>query len=220
MIDPSKIKVITFDLGNVLLPFSRWKAVFNIARVSGRSPFRVAFYFLVSRVWQGFDAGNYTVSEFYKRVQKDLDLDVSEEIFCNAFKDIFRENHQVIATLPILKKRYKLFVLSDINPLHKKYLQEKYSFFSHFEQFVASYEVKAKKPSPKMYATVIRHSGALPHEIVFIDDKYSNVAGARKRGINAIHFRSESQLLADLKRFGLLNGEETAQTWCQGQVLT
>lgn len=218
MIDPSKIKAITFDLGNVLLPFSRWRAVFNIARVSGRSPFWIACYFLISGVWQGFDAGNFTVSEFYERVRKDLGLDVSEEIFCNAFKDIFKENHQVIAALPILKKRFKLFVLSDINPLHKKYLQEKYPFFSHFEQFVASYEVKAKKPSPKMYDTIIRHAGALPQEIVFIDDKYSNVTGARKRGINGIHFRSEKQLLEDLKRLGLLDGKGTVPTRHQGQV--
>jgi len=203
-VDPSKIKVITFDLGNVLLPFSRWRAVFNIASASGASPLRIAFYFLTSGVWQGFDGGSYTVTEFYERVTKDLGLNISEKDFCYAYADIFKEHHKVTGILPLLKKRFRLFVLSDINPLHKKYLLERHSFFSHFEKFVASYEIRAKKPSPKMFGAVLESSGARPCEVIFIDDKYSNVKGARRQGIHAIHFRNEDQLLLDLKRLGIL----------------
>ena len=83
MIDAEKIKVIAFDLGNVLLPFSRWKAVFNIARATKKNPFQIALFFLLFGHWQDFDRGRYTTTEFYEIIKGALKFDTSEQEFVN-----------------------------------------------------------------------------------------------------------------------------------------
>jgi putative hydrolase of the HAD superfamily len=206
MIDPSNIKVIAFDLGNVLLPFSRWKAVFNLARVSAVSPIRVAWYFLITKIWLEFDKGRYTIDEFYSHVNQELRLDISKEDFYEAYADIFDENWSVIHLLPKLKKRFRLLLISDINPLHVEYLKRKYDFFSHFHRFIASCEVKAMKPSRESFQILIEAGGAKPHETIFIDDRKCNVEGAKRMGIHTVHFRNEKQFLSEFCKLGFLDG--------------
>jgi FMN phosphatase YigB (HAD superfamily) len=41
-------------------------------------------------------------------------------------------------------------------------------------------------------------------ETLFIDDSTINIAGAEAAGLNAIHYRSASQLRFELARWGLL----------------
>ncbi len=195
MINQDKIKVIAFDLGNVLLPFSRWKAVFNIARISKKNPFAIALWFLLFGQWQDFDRGKYTTTEFYEVVKKGLKFKISEEEFSDAFADMFRENTQVINLLPLLKQKFKLILLSDINPVHANFCINRYKFLNIFDKKILSYQVKVKKPAPEMFQILIREAEACPEEIIFIDDKAGNARGAERAGIHGLHFKSEKQLL-------------------------
>jgi putative hydrolase of the HAD superfamily len=206
MIDPSKIKVITFDLGNVLLPFSRSKVVFNLARVSGLSPFKIGIYFLFTGVWLEFVDGKFTTPEFYQRLTEDLKWRITEAEFYQAYSDIFKENWIVINLLPKLKEKYRLFILSDINPLHADYLPKKYDFFSNFERFITSCEIKARKPSAQAFQIMVKMTGVSSDEIFFIDDRKCNVKGARRQGINALHFTTEDKFVSDFRKLGFLHG--------------
>jgi FMN phosphatase YigB (HAD superfamily) len=203
----SAIKVIAFDLGNVLLPFSRFRAAFNIWRATGTGLFKIVAYFLFSHVWQDFDTGHYTAHEFYQKVTQALGLKASEENFRLAFADMFHENRRLVALLPELKKRFRLFLLSDINPIHFEFCLDRYKFFSLFEEFVVSYQVKAKKPSPKIFETLIQKAGVRPEEILFTDDKRKNAEGARRCGIQGIHFTSERKFVSQLRKAGFLTEE-------------
>ena len=206
MIDPSKIKAITFDLGNVLLPFSRYRAVFNLARVSGLSPLRIAVYFAVTGLWLEFDDGEFTTHEFYQRLTKDLKWEITEEEFYQAYADIFKENWKVINLLPKLKEKYRLFIMSDINPLHVDYLPKRYNFFSNFERFITSCDIKVRKPAARAFQMMLQITGVSPDEVFFIDDRKCNVEGAKRQGIHAIHFTSERKFLSDFAKLGFLNG--------------
>ena len=43
----------------------------------------------------------------------------------------------------------------------------------------------------------------LPQQILFIDDKESNIEVAKKLGVNVIKFKDYKQLKKDLKEFGV-----------------
>lgn len=204
MSDSNHIKAVAFDLGNVLLPFCPFRAVFNISRVSGKNPFAIALFFLLFGHWQDFDRGKYTATEFYEICKKRLRLNISEKEFTTAFADMFRENTGVINLLSLLKERYKLVLMSDINPIHANFCFERYQFFKMFDEKILSYEVKVKKPSKKSFNILIERAGARPHEIVFVDDKYLNIKGARRYGIKGIHFRGEDKLIKRFRQMGLL----------------
>jgi putative hydrolase of the HAD superfamily len=209
MSNSNNIKAVAFDLGNVLLPFSRWKAVFNISHVTGKNPFSIALFFVLFRHWQDFDLGKYTAQEFYEIEKKGLKFDTPAEKFFSAFADMFRENSNVINSLPLLKQKYKLILLSDINPIHAGFCFERYNFFKIFDETILSYQVKVKKPSKKMFDILTAKAGVKPEQIVFVDDKLHNVLGARKYGICGIHFRGEKQLMNQFHRLSLLPNSQS-----------
>ena len=63
---------------------------------------------------------------------------------------------------------------------------------------------KVRKPAKKMFDILTEKAGVKPEQIIFIDDKYFNVLGARKYGINGIHFRGEKQLMKQFDQLSLL----------------
>jgi putative hydrolase of the HAD superfamily len=72
-----------------------------------------------------------------------------------------------------------------------------------FSVRVYSCRVGLSKPSPAIYHHALREVGALPEETIFIDDLHENVLAAASLGINAFHFISPDDLLAEFSRLGL-----------------
>ena len=72
----------------------------------------------------------------------------------------------------------------------------------HFGHLVFSCHVKATKPDPDCYRAALDRLGARPAEVIFIDDRAENVAGARRLGMSALQFTGPGALRADLS--GLL----------------
>jgi len=156
------IKVIAFDLGNVLLLFNPWRAVFNLAKASNRSSLIIAAYFRATGNWNKFDEGAYSKSQFYRLVNNDLRLNISQDAFERAFEDIFLENREIIDMLPELKKRFRLILISDINPIHADYCMRKYRFLELFEEKILSYQVKLRKPSREIFQLLVQKTVTCP----------------------------------------------------------
>jgi putative hydrolase of the HAD superfamily len=56
---------------------------------------------------------------------------------------------------------------------------------------VISSDVKARKPDRKIYECLVRATGHHPAELMFVDDRASNVAAAAALGIRAVQFTPE-----------------------------
>ena len=82
-------------------------------------------------------------------------------------------------------------------------LNSKFNFLSNFDVQVFSYQVGATKPDPKIFQALISHSGCLPGEIAFADDKLDNVNSALSLGINAFLFTGLDTFVSELKRQGV-----------------
>jgi putative hydrolase of the HAD superfamily len=63
---------------------------------------------------------------------------------------------------------------------------------------------RATKPSPAAYAAALTVLGAAPADVLFVDDSESNVDGARRMGIAAVHFTTAESLRSELANAGLL----------------
>ena len=110
----------------------------------------------------------------------------------------------MISLLPLLKKRYKLILLSNTDPLHKKYGWEKYEFLSIFDHLVLSFEVGSVKPEEKIYREVERLSQFPSEEHLYIDDIADYVEAAKKLGWDAIQFIDHTQLLEEFRNRNVL----------------
>ena len=68
---------------------------------------------------------------------------------------------------------------------------------------IFSSEIAAAKPSEAAFAAAEARVGTRGADILFVDDSPANVEAARRRGWDAILYRSNAELTAELGRRGL-----------------
>jgi putative hydrolase of the HAD superfamily len=68
-----------------------------------------------------------------------------------------------------------------------------------FETVVDSGFVGARKPEARIYEMTIERLRLAPEVCLFIDDLEHNIDGARKAGMNAVHFRDNEQAIAEIR---------------------
>ncbi len=73
-----------------------------------------------------------------------------------------------------------------------------------FPIFFSSCWLGLRKPTRRIYESVLHMTQADPHRTAFVDDRLQNLAPAGALGLRTIHFRSAQQLRADLTALGLL----------------
>ena len=200
-----KFSAIVFDLGNVLIPFDYSKAINKLNEVENGLGNRFYDFFKSNyNLHREFESGKFSEKEFINKMLSIVDHKIDEKTFCKYYADIFSLNEDVISLLPIMKKNYKLFLLSNTDSIHKKYGWEKYDFLKYFDKLILSFEVGAVKPEEKIYREVEKVSGFTSSEHLFIDDIPEYVEGAKNVGWDAVHFINYQKLVNDLKERNIL----------------
>jgi putative hydrolase of the HAD superfamily len=77
-----------------------------------------------------------------------------------------------------------------------------FPWLKNFDHLTFSAEVRIVKPDPAIYRHSLAGLGATASETLFIDDRATNVEGARAVGLHAIQFHSVDQLKNDLGKLG------------------
>jgi len=83
-------------------------------------------------------------------------------------------------------------------------LEREHAFVGWFESGVFSARVQQIKPEPAIYVTAAARFGALPSQLVFIDDMPANVLAARQAGWQAVQFSNAGDCEAQLRAGGWL----------------
>lgn len=195
-----KYSAIVFDLGNVLIPFDYTPAIvkLNLLKAGLGDKFS-AFYKSNYNFHREFEKGNIPENIFIDKMLEVVDNKIDAETFCRIYSDIFSLNQDVIDLLPILKKNYKLFLLSNTNSIHQKYGWQKYEFLKHFDELILSHEVGSVKPEQKIYHAVEEASRFPSTEHFYIDDIQEYVDAAKNLGWEAVQFVDYGRLINDLK---------------------
>ena len=66
--------------------------------------------------------------------------------------------------------------------------------------------LKSAKPDPECFQATLALLGAEPGDVIFLDDRPDNVAGAAALGIRSIQFTDAPAARADLARHGIAPG--------------
>ena len=195
-----KYSVIVFDLGNVLIPFDYNLLINKLDAVkTGLGKHFVDTYFANYDFHRDFERGNISEEKFIERMLEILDHTIDGETFCNYFSSIFKQNEEVAALLPKLKKNYKLILLSNTNSIHEKYGWEHYDFLENFDDLILSHKIGAVKPEEKIYRAVEISSGSPAEEHIFIDDIEEYVNAAKSFCWDGVHFKGYNFLVEELK---------------------
>ena len=195
-----KYSAIVFDLGNVLIPFDYNVAINKLNKIEeGLGNKFIEFYNSNYHFHRDFESGKIPEPIFLDAMLEEVEHKINAETFCKIFSEIFTVNEDVASLLPILKKDYKLFLLSNTNSIHQKYGWQKYEFLKYFDKLILSHEVGSVKPEEKIYREVEKASGLPSAKHFYIDDIQEYVDAAIKLGWDAVQFVDYEKLFSDFK---------------------
>jgi len=202
----NRISAIVFDLGNVLLPFDYTAAIKKLNQIEPNLGNRfIDFNNSNYPLHRDFEKGVISEAYFLDIMLDAVDHKINVETFCKTFSDIFTANKKIISLLPVFKKDYILFLLSNTNSIHQEYGWKQYEFLKYFDKMILSHEVKSLKPEEKSYREVERASGLSSSKHFYIDDIQEYVAAAKKIGWDAVQFVDYEKLLTDLELRNIIN---------------
>lgn len=153
-------------------------------------------------IFSAYETGKLSDKEFISALKAHMRAGTSEEEVVNAWNLMILDfpEHR-IEFLKRLKKRYRLILLSNTNPLHITYFLNEFhsnypeiKFDRLFDAVYYSHEIQLRKPDRDVYDYILAEHHLKPEECLFIDDNIVNTDAAKQLGINSIHFPRNTEI--------------------------
>ncbi|MDD5085810.1 MAG: HAD family phosphatase, partial [Candidatus Omnitrophica bacterium] len=164
------VRLVIFDLGNVLFPFDHRRILFRLKGHTKLSPIRMVFRYLSSGLGPAFDEGRITGRDFFVKLKELLGLSIDFDKFKRVWNGMFNLDKATAGLVRRLHRRYRIFALSDTNELHFKYLFARYRVFDYIDECILSFREGVRKSDKRIFKIALRRAGVRPSEAVFIDD--------------------------------------------------
>ncbi|MGM0622053.1 MAG: HAD family hydrolase [Bacteroidota bacterium] len=201
-IDLAAVKNIIFDLGNVLLNLDFNASIEAFRKLgladevvdSGQAYSDPVFYEL--------ETGQVSAEGFRKRVREILNNpeipdEQIDDAWCAMVLDIPAERVKVVKKL---QEKFNVYLFSNTNEIHISRLHAEFKkqhgidFPSLFVKDFYSHEIGERKPDLSAYKKVIRLSGVIPGETLFVDDLEKNIAAASEAGLKTFWLKDGMEM--------------------------
>ena len=194
MLELNGVKNIIFDLGGVILNIDYEQTANAFKKIGIKNFNDIYSQAKQGKVFDKLETGEITPEEFREYIK--------EIVPSLQLSDIDKSWNAMLLDLPVqrinllkeLKKKYRLFLLSNTNEIHikcfRKIIESSYGeniFDSIFEHQYYSSDIGLRKPNADCFQYVLEKNGLEASETLFIDDSIQHVEGARKLKINAYH---------------------------------
>jgi len=180
------IKNIIFDLGGVVLNLDQDKTLRAFKRLGAD----LDELNHESSLFLDYEVGKIDSDFFLHTLYTHLKGEATNEQITQAWNALLLDLPAFrIELLRQLKKKYRLFLLSNTNTIHIDAIYDVYGkeiFEELFEKIYLSHEIGMRKPSIACYQFVLNDANIKGVETVFVDDSKINIKGAQEAGINTI----------------------------------
>jgi len=190
------IKALIFDIGGVVT-FTDFQSLYaNFANRIGISPEFVRQYHKEN--WENLLLGVISLEQFFKDMKnaganEGLDL---KTIWLEEGLKIQKVNTELLDIIAKLKKHYTIGVLSNLTP-PRIMLDEYMNIYNNFDFVILSCKVNLKKSDSRFYQLAVKRTGAMPSQIVFIDDMERNIIAAGNCGMKSVIYTDNKNLEND-----------------------
>ncbi len=194
------ITAVIFDFGGVLMrtddPAGRraWEARLGLPAgelervVHGSDP------------WIAAQRGQITPDAYWLWVRTHLSISAADlpALQYDYFRDD-RLDPDLVALITSLRgDGYKVGLLSNDAPTLEDKLRRELAIYDLFDSVIISASIGVMKPEPAAYYAIAAALNVHTDECVFIDDNAANIEGARRVGMQAIHYRAAMDVRAAL----------------------
>jgi HAD superfamily hydrolase (TIGR01509 family) len=200
---------LLFDLGRVVIDidfdraFARWAAHAGCDRRLIEK--RFAERFRQDTSYRRHETGDLDTSEYFAVLRSRFEIEISDEQFLDGWNAIFVGEMPGISDLLVRAARQvPLYAFTNTNREHERVWSQRFAgVLGNFKEIYVSSTIGLRKPDAAAYDHVVKAIGVPAERIVFFDDVLENVAGARARGLQAVHVRSSADVAAALKALSI-----------------
>lgn len=189
----SRIKNIIFDLGGVLLNIAPQNTIEAFGRLGMDQLIGDKGLSYDHDIFYQMEQGKITPEEFRNGVRELLPGKVSDDLIDAAWTAMLLDFPAIrVELIKTLQHDYKIYLFSNTNAIHVEKFhsifrnQHGFEVSSLFKKDFYSNEIGFRKPSPESYREIIRLSGIIPEESLFIDDSLPNVESAIASGLKGL----------------------------------
>lgn len=188
----STIKNIIFDLGGVIIDLDRDQAVRSFESIGVEDANQLIDAYEQKWIFQDLETGRIGVEEFCDQLREHTGKDLPFEDIKKAWMGFIVDTPQYkLDYIWELRKHYKLYLLSNTNPIIQlewaqtdRFTEAGLPINAYFDKLYTSYEVGVTKPDRRIFDFMVQDSGMLPSESLFVDDGKSNIEVAKQLGFH------------------------------------
>ena len=198
-------EAVIFDMDDVLCRYDLGRRLRALARITGQMPRDIRAAIWDSGFEDAADTGAFPDPDDYLReFGKRIGFPLTRQHWVEARREAMQPWPDMLALARHIGTQVRIAIYSNNGPLTKAALPEMFPACADiFEEHYHSFEFGLKKPDPKSFLKLMARMGTDPARCWFIDDKKSNVTGARLAGLVGHHFVSHEQLVPDVRAMGL-----------------
>lgn len=198
----NSIKNLIFDLGGVIINID-FDLTMRALQAYTNLPLGVGAYLGKNEIFYNYETGKINSDEFLTQIKEKYQLNATNKQIIHAWNALLLDiPTEYVNLLLSLKSKYKIFILSNTNPIHIEGVEAilGQSFpIKHLSELCdkvyLSYEMGKAKPETAIYQQVINENNLNPAETMFFDDSEINLAGAQKIGIQTMLISSKRTIL-------------------------
>lgn len=201
---PAEIKNIIFDLGGVIINLSVDATVKRFSKLTGLREDVLHQKLLKSELFKEHETGRVSDADFRNQVRTVLGIICTDTEIDESWNAMLLDIPvERIELLKFLKKRYRLFLLSNTNEIHLLRftktlleLQGNPTFDSLFEKVYYSHRMSMRKPDKEIFEFVLNENNLVAEQTLFLDDNADNLDGAGSVGIQTFRVQHPESLFS------------------------
>jgi putative hydrolase of the HAD superfamily len=194
------VRAVIFDYGGVLAEEGFREGLRAIALDQGADPEKVSRTAMDAVYDSGYVTGHGSEAGFWELMRDRCGIRGEVDVLSGEILKRFVLRPRVLAAVRRLHGRGIITaILSDQTDWLAR-LDGRDHFFREFDRVFNSYDLGKGKRDPAFFDDVVAALGIAPREALFIDDMPSNVERAKGRGLQAILYTGENELIRELEQ--------------------
>lgn len=192
---------IIFDLGGVLEKIDPSRVIESFKKIGMLHSEDFFSLYRQSNICSQFETGQIFSKDFISHIGSLCIKKVSDKAIIDAWcSNQLGIEKSTLFTLKELKyRKYKLYILSNTNPVHYERILYNFKKCYHeefeklFDKIFLSYNIKERKPNIAAYQHLIDW-GISPSKSVYIDDLEENLHAPKELKLSTLHHRTNGNI--------------------------
>ena len=208
------IKNLILDFGNVLFDIDLSRIDHHLSQLAGAQYTAARQQLLRDKIFDLYETGSLSTADFLHIVRLAVHPPLQAAQVQMAWNSIFIGMPAPRFEMLLRpRQHYKVFLLSNINELHERWIAD-YMVREHsirdyksryFDGVYSSHLIRMRKPDCNIYEYVLADAELAPEETVFFDDLEINVEAAKQVGIHGVWHKPGSDIVARMQAFNAKN---------------